>query len=153
MWGRDALKPTQAVVSLHRKAGSEVARILVADDDNAIRRLLQRVLSREGYAVSTAANGQEALAQIERDPPDLLLLDLMMPMLSGWEVYAHLRRQGPADLPVIVLTAGEQATRAQQRLSGALVISKPFDLDALLSAIESLLAKRKKQGLPPQRAA
>jgi DNA-binding response OmpR family regulator len=54
---------------------------------------------------------------------------------------------------VIVLTAGEQATRAQQRLSGALVISKPFDLDALLSAIESLLAKRKKQGLPPQRAA
>jgi CheY-like chemotaxis protein len=111
-------------------------RILVVDDDAAIRRLLMRVLSQVGYSVTTATNGKEALVAIAQQRPDLLLLDLMMPVMDGWEVYRRLQADGYPELPIIVLTAGERLDRARRDLPLAQVIGKPFDLEELVEAIE-----------------
>jgi CheY-like chemotaxis protein len=114
-------------------------RILIADDEPAIRRLLQRILSQEQYTVATASNGREALAAIAQETPDLLVLDLMMPVMSGWEVYRQLRSREHARLPIIVLTAGERASRAQQQLPDTIVLAKPFELDDFLATVAHVL--------------
>jgi two-component system, OmpR family, response regulator len=115
--------------------------ILIADDDVGIRRLLQRALRSEGYTVTTATNGQEAVLQIQLQKPDLILLDLMMPVMTGWEVYHRLRSEGPTDLPIIVLTAGERGSRAQDDMPDATVLTKPFDIDNLFATIADQLHK------------
>ncbi len=81
-------------------------RILVVDDTQANRELLEGLLTREGYTVQTAADGEEALAAVQRDPPDLVLLDVMMPKLDGFAVCRRLK-QDPATrlLPVVLITA------------------------------------------------
>jgi DNA-binding response OmpR family regulator len=117
-----------------------VNQILIADDDPAIQRLLERVLRREGFQVATASNGREALERIQRETPDLLLLDLMMPVVDGWEVYRRLRVDDHLDIPIIVLTAGERVDRARKELADACVLAKPFDLDELLARINEKLS-------------
>jgi DNA-binding response OmpR family regulator len=79
------------------------ARILVVDDEDAIRLTLDTMLRRRGYAVTTAGNGAEALTLIEQQPFDLLLLDLMMPGLSGLDVARHARAQQPT-AAILILT-------------------------------------------------
>lgn len=118
-----------------------MARILVVDDDVAIRRLLQRVLSREGYTVETAGDGAKALSRIQEAPPDLLLLDLMMPVMDGWEVYRRLRQDRAVRFPILIITAGGIQGRAVDALAGVEIIAKPFDLDQLLQAIKRNLRK------------
>lgn len=117
-----------------------MAHLLIADDDPAICRLLQRALSREGYTVETAGNGREALDRIRRSCPDLLLLDLMMPVMDGWELYRRLRADGYQELPIVVITAGERLSRATMELPDAELVPKPFDLDYLLEVIQRQLA-------------
>src|SRR5947209_9497871 len=80
------------------------AAILVVDDDAPIRRMLDRTLSAEGYAVATAADGGEALAAVERATPDLLVLDVGLPGVDGLAVSRRLRAKGLA-VPVLMLTA------------------------------------------------
>src|SRR6476659_9696237 len=80
------------------------AAILVVDDDAPIRRMLDRTLSAEGYAVETAADGGEALAAVERSAPDLVVLDVGLPGLDGLAVSRRLRAKGLA-VPVLLLTA------------------------------------------------
>jgi CheY-like chemotaxis protein len=110
--------------------------ILVADDDPGIRRLLERALHREGYSVQTARDGAEALRKIQKDAPDLLLLDLSMPVVSGWDVYSRLRHDGSTDVPIVVLTAEENLAGAKRALPDAEVLAKPFDINELFEAIE-----------------
>lgn len=116
-----------------------VARVLIAEDDPAIRRVLERVLTREGHTVETAANGREALTSIQQALPDLLLLDLKMPVIDGWEVYRRLQEKGQCPFPIIIITASERVSQARCDLPGAQVIAKPFDLDNLLSMIHQNL--------------
>jgi two-component system response regulator MprA len=116
-----------------------VTSILIADDDPGIRRFLQRALSHQGYSVTTAANGKEALDAIGQDPPDLLILDLMMPVIDGWQVYEALQRNGFPTFPIIVITAGERLSQAQAGLPKAHVMGKPFDLDEFLERVRQLL--------------
>ena len=75
---------------------SKTVRVLVVDDDPSIRRMIMAALRREGYSFSEAANGKEALETMRRDPPDIVILDLMMPIVSGWEVLRE--RSGDAEL-------------------------------------------------------
>jgi two-component system response regulator MprA len=117
-------------------------RVLVADDDPAIRMLVQRVLLRQGYDVSTATDGADAIVQLEANRFDLLVLDLMMPRVDGLGVIAHLQSRGVTTPPILVMTAA--APDVLRRLPYdriAKVITKPFDLDALMrdasEAIES----------------
>jgi DNA-binding NtrC family response regulator len=122
-------------------------KILIADDDNAIRRTLELHLSEEGYAVITAADGADAISKAERKDVELLLLDLRLPGLDGFEVLRTIKARRP-DLPVIMITAYDDMTTAIEaiRLGAIDHLGKPVDLDHLDEVIEkvfemSLLAR------------
>jgi CheY-like chemotaxis protein len=111
-----------------------MARILVVDDDPSIRALLTELLQDEGYAVQATSDGQQALAAVRLTPPDLILLDLTMPVLNGLGVLRALRADAVlARVPVVVLTAGALPARAM--LGVQRVLAKPFDLHALLALV------------------
>lgn len=117
-------------------------RILVADDDPAVRDSLRRSLAFNGYEVSTASDGQEALDLIRDSRPDLLLLDVNMPILDGLETCRRLRAAGD-DLPVLMLTA---RVEVGDRVLGLDVgaddyLAKPFALEELLARIRALLRR------------
>ena len=115
--------------------------ILIADDDPSIRRLLAVTLRKQGYQTTDASDGREALEAMHAGHVDLLLLDLMMPNVTGWEVLAE-RAAAPElrKIPVIVITAerGDGVTKILHDPTCA-VLLKPFDLAALQSLVKSCL--------------
>ena len=113
--------------------------ILVVDDDDAIRDMVAMVLEDEGYEVATAPNGALALGLIARDAPSLVLLDLNMPVMSGWELQARLRTEAPS-IPVVFMTAGQEASKEARRHAAAGFLAKPFDLDDLLKVVAEFAA-------------
>lgn len=119
------------------------ARILIVDDDPAIRRLLNHSLELEGYLVATASDGEEALAQLPVADPDVVVLDIMMPRMNGLDVLERIRRDpNTADLPVILLTAKaakEDVWEGWQR-GVDYYMTKPFDVEELLRFIEYVLS-------------
>ena len=119
-------------------AGSR--RVLVVDDDEPIADLLSTVLGEEGYEVRVVGNGREALAVVHWWRPDLILLDLVMRDMDGWAFRAEQRRNGFADLPVLLVTAANHVDADAEALA-APVLSKPFDLDELLRRVECLLSR------------
>ncbi|HLA77726.1 MAG TPA: response regulator [Vicinamibacteria bacterium] len=125
-------------------------RILVVDDEADVRSLLSRVLRDAGYSVDTADDGGEALARLEANRPDLVLLDLMMPGVDGWGVLAELRKE-PSPPPVVLVTASaDPATFGRGVREGvAGYIAKPFRFRDLLSTCERVLLDSRKQGQPP----
>ena len=115
------------------------SRILVIEDDPAIRHVLREALYDEGYHVSEATNGQEGLDELAAShphAPSAIVLDLMMPVMDGWHFRAEqrLRRLAP-HTPLIILSASRRASPDAATLGASLVIPKPFDLDELLAAI------------------
>jgi two-component system alkaline phosphatase synthesis response regulator PhoP len=117
-------------------------RILIVDDEPAMIRGLEDNLRFEGYQTLSATNGREGLALALREGPDLILLDVMMPELSGWDVLRALVKQG-FDLPVIMLTArGEEVDRVRGLELGADdYITKPFALRELLARVRAVLRR------------
>ena len=109
--------------------------ILVVDDDPDILQTLGLCLSTEGYRVLMAANGREALDILERERPSVILLDLMMPVMDGWAFREEQRRAG-STVPVVLLSAAGRLEEHERALGAAVVISKPFDLDRVISTIE-----------------
>ena len=115
-------------------------RVLVVDDDNAIRSLVATVLRRRGLNVDTARNGVEALERLESCRYLVLLLDLMMPAMNGWDVLDHLDTLPPRERPiVIVLTAGSEPRAFKADLVAGMV-RKPFDIDLLVDTVAGCLA-------------
>lgn len=116
-------------------------RILVVDDspDNVF--LIQAILEEEGYKISTAADGRSALAQIEQSPPDLVLLDVMMPGMDGYEVTQRIRDNTALPfIPILLITAYDQPSVAQGLDTGADdFIRKPVEVDELLARVRALL--------------
>jgi DNA-binding response OmpR family regulator len=115
-------------------------RILLADDDNAICEMLGRVLESEHYEVLIAKTGQEAAARFATGQPDLVLLDLNMPGLDGWEAFSMMCKSDPM-VPVIVITArpGQYATAVHLGIDA--IMEKPLDFDLLLETVEGLLSE------------
>ncbi len=117
-------------------------RVLVVDDDASIRRLLEVALTTEGLQVQTARHGQEGLEAALVEPPGLILLDVMMPVLDGWGM-AEALAQNPrtAGVPVVFLSARTQdADIARGRELGAVAyVTKPFDLADLCELVHELL--------------
>jgi DNA-binding response OmpR family regulator len=112
-------------------------RILVVDDDDAVRHGLNDILVTEGYEVITASNGIQALAALRRQPCDLALLDINMPLLNGWGTIGELRRLNRW-LPIVIITAiPDQGTLARE--SGVELMEKPLDPPLLLQRIGALL--------------
>ena len=120
--------------------------ILVAEDDPDLQSLLRHALESDGYAVYIAADGQEALDQYDALSPDLLVLDIMMPRLSGFEVLRELRGDDACrqDVPVLVLTArsGEDDVLAGFELGVDDYLTKPFVIGELRARVRALLARR-----------
>jgi two-component system alkaline phosphatase synthesis response regulator PhoP len=119
-----------------------MAVILIVDDEPEIVRGLEDNLRFEGYTTLSAANGADALALARREALDLILLDVMMPSMSGWDVCRQLRKQG-VEVPIIMLTArGEEADRVQGLELGADdYVAKPFSLRELLARVRAVLRR------------
>ncbi|MBW4499779.1 MAG: response regulator [Scytonema hyalinum WJT4-NPBG1] len=122
---------------------SKSRRILVVDDvaDNLL--LLQTVLETEGYDIDTALDGCLALAKIEASPPDLLLLDVMMPDMSGYEVTECIRQNDKLPfIPILLITAYDEVNVVEGLKIGANgFIGKPIDFDLLLTKIREILSE------------
>jgi CheY-like chemotaxis protein len=115
----------------------EFGRVLVVDDDLLIRDTLATALADEGYSVRVAGDGKEALETLDEWLPDLIVLDLMMPVMDGHAFRAEQRaRNQAADIPVIVLSAAHNVQARASNLGAAAVFPKPFDLGTLLDAVE-----------------
>jgi two-component system response regulator MprA len=125
----------------------QTSRVLIVDDDAAVRRMLARTLEAEGYGVTVVADGGSALVEIERSPPDLILLDVTMPGIDGLGVTRRLRGKGDA-LPVLLLTARDAvADRVAGLDSGADdYLVKPFATDELLARVRALLRRGRAAG-------
>jgi two-component system chemotaxis response regulator CheY len=121
--------------------------VLVVDDDDAIRTLISRVLLRANYEVAQAGNGSEALAKLRARRFQTVVLDLMMPVMSGFEVVEYLRTNDDAGAPciVVVSAAGERDLQSITSPLVRSVLRKPFDLPELLAAVEKC-----SQNEPPQ---
>ena len=114
-------------------------RVLVVDDDGAIRGLLGDYFDAEGYAVRTAADGAEALDLLDAWRPDLIVLDLMMPEVDGWMFRVRQQaREDWAHIPVIALTAGDFPRDRLKQLRAAHILRKPFDPEELLGAARAV---------------
>jgi two-component system response regulator MprA len=118
------------------------ATVLVVDDDGPIRRMLERTLAAEGYAVAVAADGGSALAAVERSVPDALVLDVAMPDLDGLAVCRRLRAKGLA-LPIILLTARDAVHDRVAGLDAGAddYLVKPFAAEELLARVRALLRR------------
>ena len=120
------------------------SRVLIVEDEPDIRELVVHHLKREGYQVSAASSGEEALRQVQAAPPDLVLLDLMMPAMDGLEVCRRLR-QDPAtvSLPIVMLTAkGDEVDRVLGLEIGADdYVVKPFSPKELLARVRAVLRR------------
>lgn len=110
-------------------------RILVVDDEPDIRATVVAMLEIEGYEVREAANGADALRAVEDAPPDLIVLDMRMPVLDGWGFAAELRGRGNRT-PIVVMTAARDAATWAHDISAAAYVAKPFGYDDLMRAID-----------------
>jgi two-component system chemotaxis response regulator CheY len=110
--------------------------VLVVDDEADIRATVAAMLQIEGYDVAEAANGADALAVVESRPPDLILLDMRMPVLDGWGFASEMRKRGHR-IPIVVMTAARDAARWAGEITASAFVAKPFGLDDLISAVES----------------
>ena len=131
-----------ALVPMELRSPEAKSCVLVVDDDVNIRRLMIAALKREGYALIEATNGREALDCMRATHPDVVLLDLMMPVLSGWDVLkerkedAELRR-----IPVIIVSAVREPEITAAITSGLCAfLPKPFDLDVLSALVRSCVS-------------
>ncbi|MEK6373019.1 MAG: response regulator [Acidobacteriota bacterium] len=115
-------------------------RILVAEDDASILRLLTAILRRAGYEVDTATNGRDAIERIERTPYDAIVLDLMMPGSSGFDVLAHLKFSDPQHKFVIIMSAASPHIVANAVSANVFAaLHKPFEIDDLTAAVKACI--------------
>lgn len=127
---------------MSRPQPPRIDRILAVDDSPDNLFLVQTILEDKGYQVSLAENGRSALAQIEKSPPDLILLDVMMPGMDGYEVTRRVRQNQPrlGFIPILLITAHQQSSVVEGLDAGADdFIRKPVDMDELLARVRSLL--------------
>lgn len=124
-------------------AGEATAkRILLVDDDHEIIESMRIALESRGYKIMVARDGNQGLAMAEREDPDLLILDMMMPKRSGFLVLEKLRRSRPVPMRVIMITANEGSRhKAYAEMLGVDdYLRKPFAMDRLMESVERLLA-------------
>ncbi|MCE8022166.1 response regulator [Halomonas sp. MCCC 1A11036] len=121
-----------------------MAKVLVVDDEPNIVLSLEFLMQQAGFEVATAEDGEGALAEVEQSPPDLILLDISLPGLSGFDVLEQLRHDPRhARLPIIMLTAhGREVEREKGLALGADdYVTKPFSTQALVEKVKALLAE------------
>lgn len=124
----------------------EQVRVLVVDDEETVRKLLQRILEGAGYQVATAANGKEALYKVSLGETELVLLDIKMPEMSGIEVLSKLTTESPDICAIMVTSVVETETAVEAMKLGAYdYILKPFDRDDVLQKVLGAIERWKRQ--------
>lgn len=117
-------------------------KILVVDDQATVRTIVSKTLEAAGYQIETADNGLDALMRIDRDPPALVITDIMMPELDGLEMVAGLRNRAETNgLPIIIMTASDDPEHFARSLNlkARQFMSKPFSREDLLKKVQSVL--------------
>jgi two-component system response regulator MprA len=112
--------------------------ILIVDDDADMAQIVKIVLEFAGYSCRLASNGQQALGDVAANMPDLVLMDVMMPIMNGAECARELRESYGPDLPIVIMTAAEHAGSRGQASNADAVLAKPFEIDELLSVVTDL---------------
>jgi CheY-like chemotaxis protein len=116
---------------------AEKQTVLVVEDDASIREVISDVLEDKGYRVLPAANGSDALKQLDSVRPDVMVLDLLMPVMHGWAfMESYLAKTGGLPIPIVVVSVNPALPRSYNRLGVARVVSKPFNVDMLAQAVE-----------------
>jgi two-component system alkaline phosphatase synthesis response regulator PhoP len=126
--------------------GAAALKVLLVDDEDSLRKVMKDLLERDGYDVAEARDGVQALDQVDRVGPDIIVLDLNLPGLDGYGVLSHLRsRPATAGIPVIVLTAkGDEDNEVRVFELGADdFLTKPFRARALSARLEAVLGRRR----------
>jgi DNA-binding response OmpR family regulator len=114
--------------------------VLIVDDEEAILDMLREFLAAEGYDVSVARDGMDALDSVSKHPPAVILLDMKMPRMDGWQFAQELRKRG-LTVPVIVMTAAHNARQSAEEIRADDHLAKPFaSLDEVLAKVERLQA-------------
>lgn len=119
--------------------------VLVVEDDIDLREVIALALQRAGFRVVTVANGQQALDYVSKAMPALIVLDMTMPVMDGWEFNRRFREQYGEDTPILVLTAAEDARRRAEEIDLQHHLDKPFSVRELVRITERLVAKGKPQ--------
>ena len=116
-------------------------RVLVVDDDTDLRETVAEALRESGWQVDLAEDGERALALVSHAPPDVVLLDVLMPRWSGRDFALGLRRLH-RNLPIVIFTAGRQTRQIAEQIGTPYFIEKPFELQTLLSMLDRACAGR-----------
>jgi CheY-like chemotaxis protein len=136
MWWRPLQAPDR-VASVRSHNGKTGKQVLVVEDESYLCDLIADVLEAEGHHPRLAGNGREALDLLRDFTPDLILLDLMMPVMDGWEVMSTLRADPDlAHIPVVIITAIYDLKRTQTETGASAVLTKPFDIDQLAQVVD-----------------
>ena len=110
--------------------------VLVVEDDQSIREVITDVLEERGFRVVSVANGAEALHTLERARPDVMVLDLLMPVMHGWEfMESYAEKTGGRSIPIVVVSVNSALPRSFDRFGVQTVLAKPFNIDELLEAV------------------
>jgi DNA-binding response OmpR family regulator len=109
------------------------------EDDPAIARVLGLLLERSGFVVSQAENGLAAVDCFDREPPDLVLLDVALPDIDGWTVLRHIRSASASAVPVVVVTSHVQSRERSLEEGADAFVAKPFDNSELVAQVDALL--------------
>jgi CheY-like chemotaxis protein len=114
-----------------------VNHILIVDDDAAIRDVVSDILEMSDYSVKTACNGAEALDTIRADPPVAVLLDLMMPIMNGWEFLREYQEEEvpTGRVPVVIMSAAQDASKVVGNLGAQAFLAKPFEIETILAIV------------------
>jgi len=137
LWWRPLHAPEGVAYGTNSKHDKvEPKDVLVVEDEVYLCDLIADVLEAEGHTARKAANGREALVMVQARRPQIILLDLMMPVMDGWEFMSILKtRPEWSDIPVIIVTAIYDAKRTQDETGARAVLTKPFDIDQLTELV------------------
>ena len=120
--------------------------ILVVEDDPDLLALVEMFLAESGRRVRTAPEGRAALARVAEEMPGLILLDMRMPGMNGWDFAREFRARHGAGCPIVVVTAAENARRRAEEIGADAWLAKPFDLDEVLALVDRFLGPPEPEG-------
>jgi CheY-like chemotaxis protein len=128
---------------LNDKGRLLMKRIMIIDDDEQFRTMLKKMLEQNGYTTVEAANGERAMKEMERNPADIMIVDIIMPVMDGLETIIHMQREYPF-VKLIAISGGgriepQNYLNSAEKLGAVCSFTKPIDNQELLSAIEELL--------------
>ncbi|MBI2953059.1 MAG: response regulator [Chloroflexi bacterium] len=124
-------------------------KVLIVDDDPNIVGFVKLLLESEGYSTVAARNGKEALEMVRQHQPQVVLLDMVMPVMGGWEFSRQVRGVGEHDMAIIVMSASVDARKTSTEIGAYGYLAKPFDLDHLLECIGSVFDEMPWQRVQP----